>query len=58
MPAEPKSEFHFEIAHVLLIDVVGYSKLLIDEQSEVLQTLNDIGAENRALSAWQKGRAN
>jgi TolB-like protein/Flp pilus assembly protein TadD len=42
MPAEPKSEFHFEIAHVLLIDVVGYSKLLIDEQSEVLQTLNDI----------------
>jgi TolB-like protein/Tfp pilus assembly protein PilF len=42
MPAEPKSEFHFEIAHVLLIDVVGYSRLLIDEQSEVLQTLNDI----------------
>jgi TolB-like protein/Flp pilus assembly protein TadD len=42
MPAEPKSEFHFEIAHVLLIDVVGYSKLLIDEQSEVLQALNDI----------------
>jgi TolB-like protein/Tfp pilus assembly protein PilF/class 3 adenylate cyclase len=42
MPAEPKSEFHLEIAHVLFIDVVGYSKLLIDEQSEVLQTLNDI----------------
>jgi TolB-like protein/Tfp pilus assembly protein PilF len=42
MPVEPKSEFHFEIAHVLLIDVVGYSKLLIDEQSEVLQALNDI----------------
>jgi class 3 adenylate cyclase len=42
MPVEPKSEFHLEIAHVLFIDVVGYSKLLIDEQSEVLQALNDI----------------
>src|SRR5437588_9107497 len=31
-----------EIAHVLFIDIVGYSKLLIDEQSEALQELNQI----------------
>src|SRR5437773_7868883 len=31
-----------EIAHVLFIDIVGYSKLLTDEQSEALQELNQI----------------
>src|SRR5213592_3016205 len=31
-----------EIAHVLFIDIVGYSRLLTDEQSEALQELNQI----------------
>ena len=31
-----------EIAHLLLIDVVGYSKLLVNEQIELLQELNQI----------------
>src|SRR5215468_1483352 len=31
-----------EIAHILLIDLVGYSKLLVNEQIEVLQELNRI----------------
>jgi TolB-like protein/class 3 adenylate cyclase/Flp pilus assembly protein TadD len=31
-----------EIAHILLIDVVGYSKLLVDEQIEFLKELNQI----------------
>ncbi|MFZ0915745.1 MAG: tetratricopeptide repeat protein [Candidatus Udaeobacter sp.] len=31
-----------EIAHVLFIDIVGYSKLLTDEQSEALQELNQV----------------
>lgn len=31
-----------EIAHVLFIDIVGYSKLLIDQQSESLHELNDV----------------
>src|SRR5438093_11956211 len=35
-------EVKFEIAHVLFIDIVGYSKLLINEQSEQLQTLKEI----------------
>ena len=31
-----------EIAHVLFMDIVGYSKLLTDEQSEALQELNRV----------------
>src|SRR3979411_2143722 len=36
------SEVKFEIGHVLFIDIVGYSKLLINEQSEQIQTLKKI----------------
>ena len=32
----------FEIGHVLFIDIVGYSKLLINEQSEQIQKLKEI----------------
>ena len=32
----------FEIGHVLFIDIVGYSKLLINQQSEQMQTLREI----------------
>ena len=39
--AEP-SPMKFEIGHVLFIDIVGYSKLLINEQSEQLETLRKI----------------
>jgi TolB-like protein/class 3 adenylate cyclase/cytochrome c-type biogenesis protein CcmH/NrfG len=38
--AEQSPDLELEIAHVLLIDVVGYSKLLVNEQIEVLQDLN------------------
>ena len=31
-----------EIAHLLLINVVGYSKLLVNEKIELLQELNRI----------------
>jgi len=34
MPSEHSSDVKFEIGHVLFIDIVGYSKLLINEQSE------------------------
>src|SRR5437868_14087308 len=40
MEAQP--DLQLEIAHVLFMDVVGYSKLLIDEQREVLHELNEI----------------
>jgi TolB-like protein/class 3 adenylate cyclase/Flp pilus assembly protein TadD len=41
-PAEPTPDLQLEIAHLLLIDVVGYSKLLVDEQIELLQELTQI----------------
>src|SRR4029077_2463151 len=42
MSAEQVSNIKFEIGHVLFIDIVGYSKLLINEQSEHLQKLKEI----------------
>src|SRR5256714_4982344 len=42
MPSEHSSDVRFEIGHVLFIDIVGYSKLLINEQSEQIQTLKEI----------------
>jgi len=42
MPSDGSSELKFDIGHVLFIDIVGYSKLLISEQSEQLQKLKEI----------------
>jgi len=42
MPSEQSSDVRFEIGHVLFIDIVGYSKLLINEQSEQIQKLKQI----------------
>src|ERR1043166_3445937 len=42
MPKEQKPKQRLEIAHVLFVDIVDYSKLLTDEQSEALHELNQI----------------
>ena len=42
MADEPKSKLRLEIAHVLFIDIVGYSKLRINEQSAQIDTLREI----------------
>ena len=42
MLSEQSSDVKLEIGHVLFIDIVGYSKLLITEQSEQLQKLKEI----------------
>ena len=42
MPSEVKKEVQLEIGHLLFIDIVGYSKLLIDDQRELQQQLNQI----------------
>src|SRR5262245_37203337 len=42
MPSERSADVKFEIGHVLFIDIVGYSKLLIDEQRERIQELRKI----------------
>src|SRR5881398_32084 len=39
MSAELQPDLQLEIAHLLLIDIVGYSKLLVNEQIEALQEL-------------------
>ena len=55
MPSEPSADVKFEIGHVLFIDIVGYSKLLINEQSEQIQTLREIvrGTEQFRLAEAQ-----
>src|SRR5947207_10104689 len=40
-----------QIAHVLLLDVVGYSKLAIDDQREILQRLNQIIRDTNQVRA-------
>ena len=42
MAAEVKKEIELEIGHVLFIDIVGYSKLLNEEQKERLNQLTEI----------------
>ncbi len=42
MSSEVKPEIRLEIGHVLFIDIVNYSKLLITEQSEQMQRLREI----------------
>src|SRR5450755_4461917 len=42
MSTEIKKEIQLEIAHVLFMDIVGYSKLLINEQRALLDALNQI----------------
>ena len=42
MADQVSSDVKLEIGHVLFIDIVGYSKLLITDQSERLQKLKEI----------------
>src|SRR5438132_1820926 len=42
MASEIKKEIQLEIGHVLFIDIVGYTKLLIHEQTEHLRKLREI----------------
>jgi TolB-like protein/class 3 adenylate cyclase/Tfp pilus assembly protein PilF len=55
--AEPTPDLQLEIAHVLSIDVVGYSKLLVNEQIELLQELNQIVRSTECFRAAEtKGK--
>src|SRR4051812_48850607 len=47
--ATVESEVEFDIAHVLCTDIVGYSKLLIDQQSDQLAKLNRLVRETEAF---------
>ena len=54
MAAEIKKEIQLEIAHVLFIDIVGYSKLSINEQHAAVEELNRIV---RASEQFQRAEA-
>jgi len=54
MPAEVKKEIQLEIAHVLFIDIVGYSKLSVNEQYAAVEELNQIV---RASEEFQRAEA-
>src|SRR3982750_4684184 len=42
MPEEVKKEIELEIAHVLFLDIVGYSKLSVNEQHVRINELNEV----------------
>src|SRR2546428_12142876 len=49
MSAEIKKEIQLEIAHVLFIDIVGYSKLSINEQRAAIDELNEVVRNSEEL---------
>src|SRR6184192_2128708 len=54
MSDELKPDLRLEIAHLLLIDVVGYSKLLVNEQIELVHELNQIVRGTESFQAAEK----
>ena len=54
MSAEIKKEIQLEIAHVLFIDIVGYSKLSMNDQPAAVEELTRIV---RATEQFQKADA-
>src|SRR5436189_776478 len=54
MSAEVKKEIALEIAHILFIDIVGYSKLSINEQRAAVDELNEVV---RTSEQFQKAEA-
>ena len=54
MSAEIKKEIQLEIAHVLFIDIVGYSKFSINEQGTVVDELTKVV---RSSDQYQKAEA-
>jgi TolB-like protein/class 3 adenylate cyclase/Tfp pilus assembly protein PilF len=54
MPAEVKKKIQLEIAHVLFIDIAGYSKFSVNEQYAAVEELNQIV---RRSEQFQKAEA-
>src|SRR5260370_16811386 len=57
MPTEQTPGLRLEIGHVLFIDIIGYSKMLITEQSELLRRLTEVVRETEQFrSAEAEGK--
>jgi hypothetical protein len=59
VPPESAADVKFEIGHVLFIDIVGYSKLLMTEQGGQIETLKQIvrGTEEFRLAEGRQTAA-
>src|SRR5438093_2595006 len=57
MSAETGRHRRLEIAHVLFVNIVGYSKLLLNEQSEILDELNEVVRSSEQVRLGQEARA-
>ena len=51
MSSVQEPHLHLEVGHILFLDIVGYSKLLGDEQKELVQELNQIVRETEQFRA-------
>jgi serine/threonine-protein kinase len=52
--AEQRTDLQLEIAHLLLVDMVGYTKLLVNEQIELLEQLNRIVRNTECFRAAEQ----
>jgi hypothetical protein len=55
MSSVQEPHLHLEVGHILFLDIVGYSKLLVDEQKELIQELNQIVRETEQFRAAEAG---
>ena len=51
MSSIQEPHLHLEVGHILFLDIVGYSTLLVDEQKELVQELNQVVRETEQFSA-------
>jgi TolB-like protein/Tfp pilus assembly protein PilF len=54
MAGQPSTEFHLEIAHILFIDTVGYSKLRTSDQRQVQNILNEVVRASTCFRAAER----
>ena len=51
MSSELEPRLHLEVGHILFLDIVGFSRLFVDEQKELVQELNQIVRETYQFQA-------
>ena len=52
MASAIETHLHLAVGHILFLDIVGYSKLLADDQKELIQELNRIVRETKQFPAY------
>jgi hypothetical protein len=57
MTSELQGDAQVEIGHVLFMDIVGFSKLLVDEQGECSHKLNQIVRNTEQFRAAEAANA-